>query len=79
MAVPASTLARCQTAGRKLKQYERDWPHILEHGKALVLLAANTRFGNSDIANLPQSAVDLENGWVEFPRVKTEIPRRIAR
>lgn len=44
---------------------------------AMLLLAANTGFGNSDLANLPKSAVDLSAGWVEFPRVKTEIQRRI--
>ena len=45
--------------------------------RAMVLLGANCGFGNSDLANLPQSAVDLEKSWVEFPRVKTEIHRRI--
>ena len=45
--------------------------------RAMILLGANCGFGNSDLANLPQSAVDLENGWVDFPRVKTEIRRRV--
>jgi integrase len=42
-----------------------------------VLLGVNCGFGNSDVANLPQSALDLDTGWVSYPRVKTEIPRRI--
>jgi integrase len=45
--------------------------------KAMVLLGVNCGFGNTDVASLPQSAVDLETGWVNFPRPKTEIPRRV--
>ena len=45
--------------------------------RAMVLLGANCGFGNTDVANLPQSAVDLDNDWVNFPRPKTEIQRRI--
>jgi integrase len=45
--------------------------------KAMILLGVNCGFGNTDVASLPQSAVGLETGWVEFPRPKTEIPRRV--
>jgi integrase len=45
--------------------------------KAMILLAINGGLGNSDVANLPQSALDLEGGWLDYPRVKTEIDRRI--
>jgi len=45
--------------------------------KAMILLAVNGGLGNTDIANLPQSAVDFENGWLDYPRPKTEIARRI--
>ncbi|REJ82666.1 MAG: hypothetical protein DWQ29_12830 [Planctomycetota bacterium] len=44
---------------------------------AMVLLGVNAGFGNTDCASLPQSAVDLAGGWIEFPRPKTEIERRI--
>jgi len=44
--------------------------------KAMLLLAANCGFGNHDCGSLPKSALDLENGWVNFPRPKTEIGRR---
>jgi hypothetical protein len=44
--------------------------------KAMVLLGINCGFGQSDIANLPQSAIDFDNGWIEFPRPKTGIERR---
>ncbi len=45
--------------------------------RAMVLLGLNCGFGNTDVASLPQSAVDLDSGWIEFPRPKTEIHRRI--
>ena len=47
------------------------------HLSAMILLGINGGFGNSDCSSLPLSAVDLETGWVSFPRPKTEIPRRI--
>jgi integrase len=46
------------------------------HLKALILLAINCGFGQSDIASLPLKSLDLENGWVTFPRPKTEVYRR---
>jgi integrase len=45
--------------------------------KAMILLGINAGFGNTDVASLPQSAVDLDSGWADFPRPKTEIPRRV--
>jgi integrase len=45
--------------------------------KAMILLAANCGFGNADVATLPTSAIDMKGGWVNFPRPKTGIPRRI--
>jgi integrase len=44
--------------------------------KAMVLLAINAAFGQTDLARLPLSAVDLKGGWVTFPRPKTGIDRR---
>jgi integrase len=44
--------------------------------KVMVLLGVNCGFGNSDIANLPTKALDLQAGWVRFPRPKTGIDRR---
>lgn len=44
--------------------------------RAMVLLGINCGFGNSDCGNLPKSALDLERGWVIFPRPKTGIQRR---
>jgi integrase len=44
--------------------------------KAIILLGINCGFGNQDCGTLPQSALDLENGWVDFPRPKTAVERR---
>jgi integrase len=43
---------------------------------AMIHLGINCGFGNSDVAALPITAVDLKSSWVEFPRPKTQIPRR---
>lgn len=45
--------------------------------KAAILLGLNGGLGNHDIAALPLTAVDLDKGWVDFPRPKTGIERRI--
>jgi integrase len=44
--------------------------------KAMLLLGINCGFGNADCGNLPRSALDLDGGWVDYPRPKTGIPRR---
>jgi integrase len=44
--------------------------------RAMVLLGLNAGFGNHDISTLPLSALDLDGGWVDFPRPKTGIARR---
>lgn len=44
--------------------------------RAMVLLGINAAFGNNDVGTLPLSAVDLEKGWISFPRPKTGIERR---
>ncbi len=44
--------------------------------KAMILLGLNAGFGNTDVAELPLAAVDLEAAMIDFPRPKTGIPRR---
>lgn len=44
--------------------------------RAMILLGINCGFGNTDCGNLPCSALDLEQGIIDFPRPKTGIPRR---
>jgi integrase len=44
--------------------------------RAVIYLGINCAFGSTDCACLPLSALDLDNGWVNFARVKTGIDRR---
>jgi integrase len=44
--------------------------------RAVILLGVNCGLGNSDIARLPLAALDLENGFLDFARPKTGMPRR---
>ncbi|MGA2034022.1 MAG: tyrosine-type recombinase/integrase [Thermoguttaceae bacterium] len=47
------------------------------HMKAMILLGINCGFGPSDCGTLPTKSVDLVAGWVNYPRPKTGVPRRI--
>jgi integrase len=56
-----------------------DGPKLVEPApqlKAMILLGINCGFGNADCGTLPVSALDLERGWIDYPRPKTGIPRR---
>jgi integrase len=44
--------------------------------RAMILLGINAGFGNTDCASLPAAALDLDGGWLDFPRPKTGINRR---
>ena len=44
--------------------------------KAMILLGINCGLGQSDLAQLPVSAIDLKGGWLNYPRPKTGIDRR---
>jgi integrase len=46
--------------------------------KAMLLLGINCGMGNSDCGNVPLTAVDLQSGWINYPRPKTGIARRCA-
>jgi integrase len=45
--------------------------------RAMVLLAINGGLGNTDIAMIPLNAIDVRNQWLNYPRPKTAIGRRI--
>jgi integrase len=47
------------------------------NARAMILLGVNAALGNTDLALLPLSAVDLESGWLDYARSKTGIERRI--
>jgi integrase len=44
--------------------------------KAFILLGINCGLGQSDLANMPRIAVNLEPGWLNYPRPKTGVERR---
>jgi integrase len=44
--------------------------------RAMILLGVNAGMGNTDCGRLPAAALDLDAGWLDFPRPKTGINRR---
>jgi len=44
--------------------------------RAMILLMINCAFGPTDLALLPRSAVDLDGGWINYPRPKNGNSRR---
>jgi integrase len=44
--------------------------------RAMILLGINCGFGNADCGTLPLSALDLDGGWVRYPRPKTGVDRK---
>lgn len=44
--------------------------------RAMILLAANCGFGQTDVSELNASAIDLKGGFINFPRPKTGVMRR---
>ena len=44
--------------------------------KTWILLGVNCGHGQADLASLPISALDLKNGWIDYGRQKTGVPRR---
>lgn len=69
-----------QAAGQRMFE-AADLRRILDAAdqplRAMVLLGINAGFGQTDCASLPASALDLDAGWVDFPRPKTAVPRRV--
>jgi integrase len=45
--------------------------------RAMILLGINAGFGNADVATLPITALDLAGGWINYPRPKTGVARRV--
>lgn len=44
--------------------------------EAMILLGLNCGFGQTDVSRLPQSALDFNTRWVDYPRSKTGIQHR---
>jgi integrase len=45
--------------------------------KAMILLGISGGFGNTDVAGLPISAISEDSCWINYPRPKTGVSRRI--
>ena len=78
---PSKRVLRLHRNGSGPKMFEADEIHqILAAApiqlKAMILLGVNCGYGNCDCGTLPLAALNLETGWVDFPRPKTGIHRR---
>ncbi len=45
--------------------------------QAMLYLGVNAGMGNIDCGNLPLTALDLTSGWLNYPRPKTGVARRV--
>jgi integrase len=78
---PSAKTLRLHRAAKGKKLFTRDEIRsMLDKAstqlRTMFLLGINCGFGNADCAKLPLSALDLDGGWVDFPRPKTGIARR---
>jgi integrase len=78
---PSRKALRLARAARGRRMFEADELRKLLGGagpalRAIVLLGINAGLGNTDIGRMPMSALDLQGGWLDYPRCKTGIPRR---
>jgi len=79
---PSAKTLRLNRAKGGLRMFEKDellavLKAATVNMKAMILLGINGGLGNTDVALLPISAVNLETGWLNYPRPKTGMPRRI--
>ena len=80
---PSKKVMRLNRAAKGPRMFEADeLRRMLEAASqpitAMLLLGINCALGNADIANLPLSAIDLDDGWLTYARGKTGIERRAA-
>jgi integrase len=80
--VPSAGVIRRHRAKQGPKMFEADEIRAMladagQPLRAMILLGVNCGFGNGDIAAVPIEALDLDGGWLDFPRPKTGIGRRV--
>jgi integrase len=80
---PSKKTIRIERAKKPLKLYDAaELRKLIDVAgipmRTMILLAANAGLGNSDLAHLPIIAINLQTGWVNYPRPKTGIPRRFS-
>ncbi len=78
---PSKKLLRLERQRKGKKLFTAEQIHVLtnaagEQLRCMILLAINTGCGNADCARLEFRHLDLDNGWLDFPRQKTGVERR---
>ena len=78
---PSNKVLRLERAKKGLRLFEAaDTLRLIYaadlHLRAMIYLAINCGFGNSDCGTLPLVSLDLDGGWVNYHRPKTGIDRR---
>ena len=78
---PSRKTIRLARAKSGPKLFTKEEIHLLlkqagTHLKAMILLGINAGMGNADVGTLPLSALNLERGWLDYPRPKTGVPRK---
>ena len=78
---PSRKTLRKHRADRGLKMFEAEQVRdlLLKAGptlRAMILLALNCGYGNTDVGQLERRRLDLKTGWADFPRPKTGVARR---
>ncbi|MDV6030387.1 MAG: phage integrase family protein [Phycisphaera sp. RhM] len=79
---PKAKVLRKQRAKRGKQDFDAFEVNLLldsanVNWKAMILLGVQAGFGNRDVAELKISVLDLESGWLDYPREKTGVARRI--
>ncbi len=78
---PSKKTLRLHRAAQGPKLFTADEVHQLLGAagvqvKAMILLGGNAGLGNGDCSGIRRSALDLDAGWLDYPRPKTGIARR---
>jgi integrase len=79
---PSAKAYRLAKASKGQQVFEPQQIHTLlmaaePHMQAMILLAINGGLGNTDLAMLTADRFDLDGGWLDYPRPKTGIARRV--
>jgi integrase len=78
---PSKKVLRLHRAAKGVKMFAAEEVHRLLGAagtqiRAMILLGVNAGMGNTDCGRLPLTALNLDAGWLDYPRPKTGIARR---
>jgi integrase len=78
---PSKKVLRLQRAAKGVRMFTAEEVRRLLDAastqmRAMILLGVNAGMGNTDCGRLPLSALNLDAGWLDYPRPKTGIHRR---